>query len=432
MPYTMDTLPKEVQLLPQQAKNVWLTVFNKTIKEDPKNEENALKSAWGAVKNAGYEKQKEGNWTKKLNENIFNYIYTLNDVENIKTVEILRMGTFNHPIYGQLNFNQTTFNTIINNFKNNVRGIEIAVNIDHGLSTTKYESAGWFRKLHQVGTKLMAEIEWTPLGLSKIKDGLYKYFSPEIDKNYTDAEHNIKYGETLIGGALTNYPFIKKMAPVILSEQNYELNLITTYKEEGKKGGNYNMNEKLLKILELSDKATDKDIEVKIQEYVTKSTNFDNLKTEFDKLEKDKEVLEISLNELKNNKTNVDIENTKLNERIASIENQLMEAQWDKIYSIALSEGKMTPKMQEKFKAQYMKNPELTKELIDVLEPIVDLTEKGKTTTTDTNISAYTLFETKVNEIMTSEKITYEAAILMCEKKYPDLFNNMRNERGVN
>lgn len=432
MPYTINTLPQEVQKLPNHAQNVWLTVFNKYIKDNTDDEEGAFKAAWGAVKNAGYKKQKEGNWIKKMSENTFNYIYTFNDMTNIKEAEILRMGSFNHPVYGLLNFNQKTFDTIINNFNNKVRGIDIAVNIDHGQSTTQYESAGWFRKLYQVGTKLMAEIEWTTLGLSKIKDGLYKYFSPEIDKNYKDVEKNIKYGETLVGGALTNYPFIKKMAPIVLSDQPYVLNMLNIYEEEKQKGGLFNMNERLLKILKLSDKSTDKDIEVKIQEYVTKSTDFDNLKTEFDKLEKDKEVLEISLNELKNNKTDVEKENIKLNERLVAIETQLMESKWDKIYNIALSEGKMTPKMEEKFKTQYMKNPELTKELIDVLEPIVDLNEKGQTTTSDNNISAYSLFETKVNEIMTSEKITYEDAILMCEKKYPDLFNNMRNERGVN
>ena len=50
--------------LPKDAKKIWESVY-KTAKKDGDSVEKAAKKAWGAVKNAGWHKDKEGNWVKK-------------------------------------------------------------------------------------------------------------------------------------------------------------------------------------------------------------------------------------------------------------------------------------------------------------------------------------------------------------------------------
>ena len=68
MPYqNNESLPDNVKgVLPADAQSVWRSAFNSSLKNDP-DEDKARKIAWGAVENAGYEKQDDGNWTKAAN-----------------------------------------------------------------------------------------------------------------------------------------------------------------------------------------------------------------------------------------------------------------------------------------------------------------------------------------------------------------------------
>lgn len=64
MPYSTNAeLPKQVQELPEKAKSIWRNTFNSAYEES--GEQSAIKQAWGAVKNAGYEKdEKTGKYSK--------------------------------------------------------------------------------------------------------------------------------------------------------------------------------------------------------------------------------------------------------------------------------------------------------------------------------------------------------------------------------
>lgn len=65
MPYSaISQLPPGVKdALPEAAQKIFLSAFDAAFSEHH-NEEKAFKIAWGAVKNAGYKKDKEGNWVK--------------------------------------------------------------------------------------------------------------------------------------------------------------------------------------------------------------------------------------------------------------------------------------------------------------------------------------------------------------------------------
>ena len=144
----------------------------------------------------------------------------------ISTEQILRKGTFEHPMYGKLQFDDELFDKLIGNFNKNVRKVDIAVDVEH---RPEEGAAGWFRKLFKKDDGLYAEIEWTEKGVELIKGKIYKYMSADYTPNYIDPETGKQYGPTLLGAALTNRPFVKGMKPVNLSDfEGGDVTLSTT------------------------------------------------------------------------------------------------------------------------------------------------------------------------------------------------------------
>lgn len=65
MPYARNAdLPAGVKnALPAEAQSIWRNAFNSAV-ADEMPEERAFKIAWGAVKNAGWKQDEDGNWRK--------------------------------------------------------------------------------------------------------------------------------------------------------------------------------------------------------------------------------------------------------------------------------------------------------------------------------------------------------------------------------
>ena len=65
MPYpTLESLPDGVKALPKEAQEIWRNAANSALGKYPGDDEKAAKIGWGAVKNGGWVKDAEGNWTK--------------------------------------------------------------------------------------------------------------------------------------------------------------------------------------------------------------------------------------------------------------------------------------------------------------------------------------------------------------------------------
>jgi phage I-like protein len=77
------------------------------------------------------------------------------------------------------------------------------------------EAAAWITGLELEGDKPMAQIEWTPVGKSAVEEKRYMFFSPTYG-DYTD-EHGDTHSNALLGGALTNRPFLGSMPAVTLA-----------------------------------------------------------------------------------------------------------------------------------------------------------------------------------------------------------------------
>jgi len=140
-------------------------------------------------------------------------------------IQIMRTGKWNHPQYGLFEITKEKIANYIKNFEANVRGLvdengnpQIDTDYDHKKRTDK--ASGWIKGLSvkNEGNELWAKVEPTSDAKVAIKNGEYKYFSPEFTDEYTDPETNRTFKDVLLGGALTNRPFIKGMSAVSLSE----------------------------------------------------------------------------------------------------------------------------------------------------------------------------------------------------------------------
>jgi hypothetical protein len=131
------------------------------------------------------------------------------------TIQVLRAGKFEHPEYGTIAFDEDTFKSFIKNFGKGIPQDHIAYDFKH---RPDWGAAAWLKKLHSKDDKLFADVELTPRGFRSLKDKEFIYFSTEYNEAYKDRETGKIYGPTVLGGGLTNRPFIKGMMPVVLSE----------------------------------------------------------------------------------------------------------------------------------------------------------------------------------------------------------------------
>jgi phage I-like protein/cation transport regulator ChaB len=415
MPYTRKNLPPSAKGLPPAAKDIFIAAFNNANKQYG-DKDKAFATAWAAVRAAGYDK-KGDKWVKASES--FNYLVSLSD-SNTSEIEMIREGKWNHPAYGELNITSEVMDDFIRNFNENVRGINLAIDIEHGETNNKTAAAGWIKKLIKKGNKLFGEIEWTELGKENIDKKIFKYFSPEFKFNYIDNETGKKHKNVLFGGALTNRPFIKKMQSVVLAEPlENEINQQTYIPLL--EGDENKMNEELRKALKLSESSTEADVSAAINKLIEDSTKLGEVTTKLNEATK-------KLDETSKNLTDSEKKVLQLSESIKAIEANLQEAEWDKLSSKCLSEGKLVPSMVETFKAQFMADPKSTRELLDIMQPIVTLGEKGSSQGQTEN-SAIQLFEAEVKKAEKDLKLEYHDALVHVEKTNPKLFKDFEEQR---
>ncbi len=106
-------------------------------------------------------------------------------------------------------------------------GGKVHIDLDHGTdygTGTGSEAAGWILALDQNGPdgqtptpdEVWALVEWTPLGVEKIRSKAYQWISPTFTDDYID-NRGQHHGPALARAGLTNDPFLREMATVSLS-----------------------------------------------------------------------------------------------------------------------------------------------------------------------------------------------------------------------
>jgi phage I-like protein len=137
-----------------------------------------------------------------------------------KAIQLLKVGEFKHPTSGTIEITKSDLQRFKSNFDAKVMRTDPAINYEHLMSSAHgTKAAGWIKELtlKNDDTELWATPEWTPEGLRQIKDKEFRYLSSEILWSYTDNETGKKYERVLKGAALTNYPVIKGMEPIMAS-----------------------------------------------------------------------------------------------------------------------------------------------------------------------------------------------------------------------
>lgn len=139
-------------------------------------------------------------------------------------VMAMRVGDYRHPAYGQISFTADRIHRFADSVKKRVRGIALDIDYDHKADPARgNEAAGWVEDAKVEGDALMLLVEWTKSAAEKIKEGAYRYFSPEFVDEWTDSS-GMQHRDVLFGGGITNRPFLKDLLPVNLSELTFTEN----------------------------------------------------------------------------------------------------------------------------------------------------------------------------------------------------------------
>lgn len=140
---------------------------------------------------------------------------SLSEAKAPDKIQLFRVGKFHHPEYGVIDISPKLLGDIKKNYDAKVRGVDLALDYRHENDDI---AAAWIKGLELSDAGMWAIVEWTPAGKQKVEDKEFRYISPEFLTEYTDSESMKDFGPVLLGAALTNRPFIKKMEPVTLSE----------------------------------------------------------------------------------------------------------------------------------------------------------------------------------------------------------------------
>lgn len=143
-------------------------------------------------------------------------------------VELLYTGRFTHGKFGKLEVTEADLDKAVANFDARMASgqADVALDFDHSHAEGRgSKAAGWLTALRREGNKLKARVAWTSEAAQAIKDRAYRYLSAEFSNNGKN-EAGDELGFTLLGGALTNRPFLRALAPIALSDGTGGISLV--------------------------------------------------------------------------------------------------------------------------------------------------------------------------------------------------------------
>jgi Mu-like prophage I protein len=174
-------------------------------------------------------------------------------------IDLMKVGDYKHPLYGDIALTSQKLKQFADNVNSHVRGIDLNVDYDHGSSKSNTEAAGWITKARVMGDTLQGLVKFTASAVKKIKEGAYRYFSPEYHDEWTDSS-GTTYKNVLFGGGLTNRPFLKDLMPINLSELTFLVPSATPPTKEDE------VDPKQLRArVGLAEDATDAELEAKLE-----------------------------------------------------------------------------------------------------------------------------------------------------------------------
>jgi phage I-like protein len=362
---------------------------------------------------------------------------TLSD--DITWVHALPFGTYQHPLYGEMNFDAPKLTNLANSVKQQVRGIVPDIDYDHKEDPAKgHQAAGWAKDADVRGDGLWLGVAFTADARQAIKEEKYKYFSAEFDDEWTDPQGQ-KHQDVLFGGGLTNRPFMKNLMPVNLSEL-FPITPPEVDEVDPKK---------LRESLGLPESTSDEDVFKKLGELGTALSTVATLTAEKTKLDAEiaalknpqPDTLDPELKKLiegspafKAMYEQMQAKDQKLAElaagiRLADTEKKLTELQASKDFALA-------PTVREEVKEILLKSdPDAANKLFELFKKVVDgsavvdLTEKGYVGgRRDAGDPTLRLNEAVAKLMEADKNLDYGTAVEQVTRMNPRLFEEYRND----
>ncbi len=129
-------------------------------------------------------------------------------------IVVAKLGRFQSKRYGRFSIGTDD----LDGWKRNLTGQfggRVPIDLDHSPERGRgSEAAGWITGLERDGDRVMADVEWTPLGEAAIRERRYLYVSPTFTSSYK-GEDGGDLGRALIGAGLTNRPFLREGMPTL-------------------------------------------------------------------------------------------------------------------------------------------------------------------------------------------------------------------------
>ena len=179
-----------------------------------------------------------------------------------KTIELLRTGKWNTPWHGDFEITREDIQQFVLNAANGIGLVEADPKIPLNYGHASYDkAAGWIPTVYasEDGEALLGDPEWTPAAVQAIKDGEWKYISPEFNPSsypWEDPEEEFHFVKNVItGAALTNIPLFKKLKPIQASRlPNSKVKADATGTSDNNKGDNMTLEEiRAKEVAELND-----------------------------------------------------------------------------------------------------------------------------------------------------------------------------------
>jgi len=178
----------------------------------------------------------------------------LND-SNQAWIQLMPLGAYTHPLYGKLSFTPEKLDQFKKNFDDRVRGTDIDIDYDHKEDPAiGNRAAGWLRQVVSRGADgLWGLVEWTKSAAESIRNGEYRYFSPEFADEWKHPQTGETHKNVIFGGGITNRPFLKDILPINMTE-------MFGHTQPTPPGGRMDWLKKLVESLGLKEGASEEDV----------------------------------------------------------------------------------------------------------------------------------------------------------------------------
>lgn len=135
-------------------------------------------------------------------------------------IHLVPVGQWEHDMYGPIIITASDIEEFIVNFNAGVRkGVFITCGHE---GFQELPAAGWVTKVEKRPDGLWGYVDWNEIGKNALKNKEFKFFSPEMCRDYEDPETHQFYRNVLTGGALTKSPYFKELQAIVFSEKTLQ------------------------------------------------------------------------------------------------------------------------------------------------------------------------------------------------------------------